>query len=152
MLTVKNGIHKQYLKLEWRPRHIVSYASNPSCYLSLVPSEVQCQSNLCQQTFKENRQQMERRSPFTWVIAYMTQMTMGLALASLSLIHTYNCVSERLRMSPSIIMPAPEHGYFVASWWRTPLRHPQKVTRFHFQQTSGINAPVGKNKRLFFIR
>jgi hypothetical protein len=25
-----------------------------------------------------------------------------------------------------------EHGYFVASWWRTPLRHPPKVTRSYF--------------------
>jgi hypothetical protein len=29
---------------------------------------------------------------------------------------------------------------------------PQKVTRFYFQQTSGIQAPVGKKKRLFFNR
>jgi hypothetical protein len=45
-----------------------------------------------------------------------------------------------------ILVPATEHGYFVASWWRTPLRHPPKVTWFYFQQTSGIHAPVGKRK------
>jgi hypothetical protein len=43
-----------------------------------------------------------------------------------------------------ILVPATEHGYFVASWWRTPLCHPIKVTRFYFQQTSGIYAPVRK--------
>jgi hypothetical protein len=49
----------------------------------------------------------------------------------------------------NILVPASEHGYFVASWWRTPLRHPQKLlltNRFYFQQTSGIHAPVGKTK------
>jgi hypothetical protein len=45
-----------------------------------------------------------------------------------------------------ILLPATEHDYFVASWWRTPLRHPPKVTRFYFQQTSGIHAPVGGKK------
>jgi hypothetical protein len=48
-----------------------------------------------------------------------------------------------------ILMPATEHGYFVASWWRTPLRHSQKLllaSRFYFQQTSAIHAPVGKRK------
>jgi hypothetical protein len=29
------------------------------------------------------------------------------------------CFSEHL-------VPVSEHGYFVASWWRTPLRHPPK--------------------------
>jgi hypothetical protein len=46
----------------------------------------------------------------------------------------------------TILVPATEHGYFVASWWRTPLHHPPKVTRLYFQQTSGIHAPVGKRK------
>jgi hypothetical protein len=45
-----------------------------------------------------------------------------------------------------VLVPATEHGYFVASWWRTPLRHPLKVTKFYFQQASGIHAPVGKIK------
>jgi hypothetical protein len=46
-------------------------------------------------------------------------------------------------------VPATESGYFVASWWRTPLCHPQKLllnSRFYFQQTSVIHAPVGKRK------
>jgi hypothetical protein len=43
-----------------------------------------------------------------------------------------------------ILVPATEHGYFVSGWWHTPLYHPPKVTRFHFQRTSGIHAPVGK--------
>jgi hypothetical protein len=49
----------------------------------------------------------------------------------------------------SVLVPVSEHGYFVASWWRTPLRHPQKLlltNRFYFQQTSSINEPVGKRK------
>jgi hypothetical protein len=46
-----------------------------------------------------------------------------------------------------ILVPATEHGYFVASGCRTPLHHPPKVTRFYFQQTSNIHAPVGKIKR-----
>jgi hypothetical protein len=45
-----------------------------------------------------------------------------------------------------IRVPATEHGHFVVSWWRTPLRHNPNVTRFYFQQTSGIHAPVGKRK------
>jgi hypothetical protein len=45
-----------------------------------------------------------------------------------------------------VFVPATEHGHFVASWWRTPLRLPPEVTRFYFQQTSGIHAPVGKRK------
>jgi hypothetical protein len=45
-----------------------------------------------------------------------------------------------------ILVPATEHGYFVASWWRTPLRNPAIVTRFYFQQIYGIHAPVGKIK------
>jgi hypothetical protein len=28
---------------------------------------------------------------------------------------------------PSILVPASDHCYFVASCWRTPLRHPSKV-------------------------
>jgi hypothetical protein len=27
-----------------------------------------------------------------------------------------------------ILKPVSEPGYFVASWWRTTLRHPFKVT------------------------
>jgi hypothetical protein len=54
--------------------------------------------------------------------------------------------------SPIILVPATAHGYFVASWWRTPLCHPPKVTTFYFQQTSGIHEPMGTKKRLFFIR
>jgi hypothetical protein len=46
-------------------------------------------------------------------------------------------------------VPATEHGYFVASWWHTQLRHPPKVTRFYFQQTHGIHAPVGRRKGCF---
>jgi hypothetical protein len=48
-----------------------------------------------------------------------------------------------------ILKPVSEPGYFVASWWRTPWRHPPKLlltNRFYFQQTSGIHAPVGKRK------
>jgi hypothetical protein len=45
-----------------------------------------------------------------------------------------------------ILVPATEHGSFIASWWRTPLRHPWIVTRFYFQQTPCIHAPVGKTK------
>jgi ABC-type multidrug transport system permease subunit len=26
------------------------------------------------------------------------------------------------------VNPVSEPGYFFASWWRTPLRHPPKVT------------------------
>jgi hypothetical protein len=49
----------------------------------------------------------------------------------------------------SILVPPSEHGYFVASWWRTPLRHPQKLlltNRLYFQQTSGIHKPVGRRR------
>jgi hypothetical protein len=49
----------------------------------------------------------------------------------------------------SILVPVSEHGYFVSSWWRTPLLHPPKLlltSRVYFQQTSGIHAPVGKRK------
>jgi hypothetical protein len=28
----------------------------------------------------------------------------------------------------NILKPVSEPGYFVASWWRTQLRHPPKVT------------------------
>jgi hypothetical protein len=42
-----------------------------------------------------------------------------------------------------ILVPATEPGYFVANWWRTPLRHPPKVIRLYFQPASGIHAPVG---------
>jgi hypothetical protein len=48
-----------------------------------------------------------------------------------------------------ILKSVSEHGYFVASWWRTPLRHPSKIllpNTFYFQQTAGIHAPVGKRK------
>jgi hypothetical protein len=38
-------------------------------------------------------------------------------------------IEEPLMICPnSILVQATEHGYFVASWWRTPLRHPPKVT------------------------
>jgi hypothetical protein len=47
---------------------------------------------------------------------------------------------------PCILEPATEHSYFVASWWHTPIRHPPKVTRFDFQQTSDIHSSVGKRK------
>jgi hypothetical protein len=55
-------------------------------------------------------------------------------------------VSRLYRSNEDILVPVNEHGYFVASWWRTPLHHPPKVTRFYFQQTSGIHVPVGKRK------
>jgi hypothetical protein len=48
-----------------------------------------------------------------------------------------------------ILVPASEHGCFISSRWRIPLRHPPKVIidqRFYFQQTSGALAPVGKRK------
>jgi hypothetical protein len=60
-----------------------------------------------------------------------------LAVGGLTIIHPCNYV---------LLVPATEHGYFVASWWGTPLRHPPKVIRFYFQQTSGIHAPLGKRK------
>jgi hypothetical protein len=31
-------------------------------------------------------------------------------------------------MTITRLKPVGEPGYFVASWWRTPLRHPPKVT------------------------
>jgi hypothetical protein len=46
----------------------------------------------------------------------------------------------------NVLVPANEHGYFVASWWRTPSRHPPKVNSFCFQHSSGIHAPVRKRK------
>jgi hypothetical protein len=49
----------------------------------------------------------------------------------------------------TILVPATECGYFVASWWLTPLRHPPKVTRFYFQKTWGIHEPVGNRKGCF---
>jgi hypothetical protein len=33
-----------------------------------------------------------------------------------------------MKKCASILVPVSEHGYFVASSWRTPLRHPPKVT------------------------
>jgi hypothetical protein len=57
--------------------------------------------------------------------------------------------SLQVHTKESILKPVGEPGYFVASWWRTPLRLPQKLlltNRFYFQQTSGIHAPVGKRK------
>jgi hypothetical protein len=51
-----------------------------------------------------------------------------------------------VRTKAGILVPTTEHGYFFASWWRAPLRHPPNITRFYFQQTSGIHAPVGKRK------
>jgi hypothetical protein len=33
-----------------------------------------------------------------------------------------------IRVWESNLVPVNEHGYFVSSWWRTPLRHPPKVT------------------------
>jgi hypothetical protein len=48
--------------------------------------------------------------------------------------------------APNILVPAGGHSYFVASWWRTPLRHSPRVTRFYFQQILVIHAPVGKIK------
>jgi hypothetical protein len=57
--------------------------------------------------------------------------------------------AEMWKAMLAILEPVSEHGYFVVSWWRTPLRHPPKLlltNRFYFQQTSGIHAPVGKRK------
>jgi hypothetical protein len=51
--------------------------------------------------------------------------------------------------SRGILKPVSEPGYFVASWWRTPLHDPPKViltNRFYFQQTFDIHTPVGKRK------
>jgi hypothetical protein len=31
-------------------------------------------------------------------------------------------------VTSDILKPVSEHGYFIASWWRTPWRHPPKVT------------------------
>jgi hypothetical protein len=36
--------------------------------------------------------------------------------------------SGRQANNVSILVPGSEHGYFVSSWWRTPLHHPPKVT------------------------
>jgi hypothetical protein len=60
---------------------------------------------------------------------------------------------SRIFWTVGILVPAIEHGYFVANWWRTPLRHPPspKFTRFNFQQTSGIDEPVGKRKCCFLF-
>jgi hypothetical protein len=60
----------------------------------------------------------------------------------------------QLTDKPIILVPASDHGYFVASWWRTPLRHPPKVTWpldsiFNKLQYSCAS---GTNKSLFFIR
>jgi hypothetical protein len=54
------------------------------------------------------------------------------------------------RYETSILVPTNEHGYFVASWWRPPLRHPPKVTTFYFQHTSGIHAPVEKRNAVLY--
>jgi hypothetical protein len=62
-----------------------------------------------------------------------------------------HCMKGRNRIvQVAILVPASERGYFVASWWRTPLRHPPKVTRFYFQQTL-IFMRQWEKKRLFFI-
>jgi hypothetical protein len=37
------------------------------------------------------------------------------------------CFSSVSAIWVSILVPATEHGYVVASWWRTPLRHNQKL-------------------------
>jgi hypothetical protein len=57
-----------------------------------------------------------------------------------------NCFPCSTMASYDILVPATEHGYFVASPWCAPLRHPPELTRFYFQQTSGIHAPVGRRK------
>jgi hypothetical protein len=59
-------------------------------------------------------------------------------------------LTEQCSVRMGILVPATERGYFAASWWRTSLRHCPKDTRFYFQQTSGIHAPVGKIKGCAF--
>jgi hypothetical protein len=42
--------------------------------------------------------------------------------------HFINVTQNLLWISCGSVVPVSEHGYFVASWWRTPLCHPAKVT------------------------
>jgi hypothetical protein len=42
----------------------------------------------------------------------------------------------------TVIVPATEHGYFVASWWRTALRNPPKVTMRQWEKEKAVLYPV----------
>jgi hypothetical protein len=52
-----------------------------------------------------------------------------------------------LFLSDFILVPATEHGYFVASWWRAPLRHPPKVTIFYFSTNFRYSCASGTKEK-----
>jgi hypothetical protein len=47
---------------------------------------------------------------------------------SVSFVLTWSAVYQ------TVLVPATEHGYFVASWWRTPLCHPPSLLDFIFNK------------------
>jgi hypothetical protein len=58
-------------------------------------------------------------------------------------VYSYYRMFGNNKQSSIILVPATEHGYIVASWWRTPLRHPPKsywilfLTNFPYSCASG---------------
>jgi hypothetical protein len=62
---------------------------------------------------------------------------------------------DEIHCAHYILVPASGDGYFVASWWRTPLRHPPKVTidqYILFSTNFRYSCSSGKKERLFFLR
>jgi hypothetical protein len=96
---------------------------------------------------------------YSFVVSQMVRLWLSTRLVDVNTkIRTQDLLATSLGPLPQdqhvryflILMPVSEHGYFIASSWRTPLRHPPPklllTNWFYFQQTSGIHAPVGTRK------